>query len=74
MCAKVAAVIGETFSFDVLHAVFPVDLDEESLATHLADLVFKNFLTIEDESNPTDKSPRRFKFTHSLVCAPSRWT
>lgn len=60
--------IGETFTFDVLHAVFPVDLDEEYLATHLADLVFKNFLTIEDDRSPTEDRPRRFKFTHSLVC------
>lgn len=61
--------IGETFAFDVLHAVFPVDLDKAMLSNHLNTLVFKNFLTAED--SPTG-GPKCFKFTHSMVRVAQR--
>lgn len=65
LLVKVAAVIGETFSLDVLRAIFPMDLDEESMRAHLSTLVFKNFLTEEDSSSRS----QIFKFTHSMVRA-----
>lgn len=65
LLVKVAAVIGETFTFDVLRAIFPVDLDEEPLKAHLSTLVFKNFLIEEDSSSRSQS----FKFTHSMVRA-----
>ena len=63
LLVKVAAVIGETFSIDVLGAIFPVELDEAALKAHLNTLVFKNFLT---EESSTGRS-QCFKFTHSMV-------
>lgn len=61
---KVASVIGEIFTWDVLRAVLPVDLDEETLTKHLNTLVFKNFLTMENNPSSTSQC---FKFTHSMV-------
>lgn len=63
LLVKVAAVIGETFSFDILLAIFPVYLEEAALDAHLSTLVYKNFLT--EENNPSRS--RSFKFTHSMV-------
>lgn len=56
--------IGETFCFDVLHAIFPINLQEDVLKAHLSSLVFKNFLT--EEANKSSSS-QCFKFTHSMV-------
>ncbi|CAB1106927.1 unnamed protein product [Ectocarpus sp. CCAP 1310/34] len=65
---KVAAVIGEKFTLNVLYAVFPVDVDEATLATHLNSLVSKNFLAVENPSAMM-QGTLCFKFKHSLMSA-----
>ena len=42
-----ASVLGETFTFDLLSAVFPIDIEEETLRMHLADLMARNFFQVQ---------------------------
>lgn len=64
---EVAAVIGETFSLNVLEKVFPLDLDETVLKKHLSLLVDANFLMLSVAGEDC------YKFTHSLVRTCFAW-
>jgi hypothetical protein len=52
----VASVLGETFTFDLLSAVFPIDIEEETLRMHLADLMARNFFQVQLEVARTHHS------------------
>lgn len=62
--AQVAAVIGETFSFDILEKVLSLDIDEATLQKHLNVLVESNFLL---SWNDLSTCKLWFRFTHSMV-------
>lgn len=59
-----AAVIGESFSFEILEKVFPLDIDELTLQTYLNVLVEGNFLLSWSDSATCKLC---FRFIHSMV-------